>query len=211
MVVTTDGQTHGSIGGGALERRMKAEALDALKDGEPRFFDLDLDTLQMNCGGRVKVMVQPIGVRRKAVVFGAGHVGRAVAELLDWIGFTVTVVDPKARDVPLPEGVTLISDDRPIKDLVDGETFVLVATSSPDTDRDVLARILPTRPRYLGLLASPKKRDGIFQSLVSEGFSEDVLKDIDSPAGVWIGAQTPREITISIVAQVIASFRRKDD
>jgi len=211
MVVTTTGIVHGSIGGGTLEERMKDEAILALRDGNARFLDLDLDKLKMNCGGHVKVLIQPVGVQQRLVIFGAGHVGSAVARIFMWQGFAVSVVEPREAD-KLPDGVTLIRkvDDDDMKALIDTRTFVVIATSSHTTDQVVLERVLPLQPFYLGLLASPKKWAGIRDELSKKGFNNNDLECVHSPVGLWIGAQTPDEIAISIAAEVISAFRRPE-
>lgn len=213
MVVTTDGIVSGSIGGGSLEARMEKEALASLNDGKSRFLNLDLDRLKMNCGGHVKVLIQPIGVQQRLVIFGAGHVGMAVARLFAWQGFAVTMIEPRESDEELPRGVTIIrnADDKKMKDLIDSQTFVVIATSSHTTDQKVLQRVLPLQPRYLGLLSSPAKWKGIMQALQTKGFDDKDLQKVHAPVGLWIHAETPGEIAISIAAEIISEFRRSGD
>ncbi len=213
MVVSEQGIEAGSIGGGALEERMRQEAVDAIRGNYSRFFDLDLDALGMNCGGRVQVLVQPVGVRYRLVVFGAGHVGRAIAELFHWQGFAVSVAEPRDTNGDLPEGVELLRqwDQAALEGLIDHDTFVIVATSTHKTDQAILKQVLPLKPRYLGMLSSPKKWDAIKKALQADGFDEDALRQVHAPVGLWIGAQTPREIAVSIAAQVISVIRRQSD
>lgn len=211
MVVTAKGIA-GSIGGGTLEERMKNEALTALHDGNARFLDMDLDQLKMNCGGHVRVLIQPIGVQQRLVIFGAGHVGMAVAQLFVGQGFSVTVIDPRGQDEDLPKGIDLIreADDARLKDLIDSRTFVVIATSSHATDQLVLQRVLPLQPYYLGLLASHKKWAGLKRVLIKKGFDNNELQKVHSPVGLGIGAQTPGEIAISIAAEIVSALRRPD-
>ena len=209
MVVDRKGDVAGSIGGGRLEEEMRRRALEALHSGEVRVFRSELDELDMHCGGRLTVVVQPIGVVRRAVVFGGGNVGREVAFLLHYVGFEVRVVDPSPVEL---EGVEWVGAQHfDVQREVGERDVVVIATATHDTDEHYLDLVLSARPWYVGMVASPKKRDLIFERLIEKGHSPDELKRVHSPVGLDIGAQTPREIAVSVVSEVIKLMRGKGE
>ena len=209
MVVGEDGYSVGSIGGGNLERMMKKEALSALKDGKVRVFDSELDDIDMHCGGSVTVVIQPMGVQKRAVIFGAGHVGLQIAKALAFIGIGCKVVAPEVPEHS-DEGLIHFVDTQhfDLEREIDGRTFVVIATSTHDTDAYWLKRVIDKRPFYIGMVSSIKKRERIFEQLVKHGVDRAVLDRVRAPVGLDIGAVTPQEIAVSVAAEVIKFMRK---
>ncbi|MCX8014260.1 MAG: XdhC family protein [Rectinema sp.] len=151
-------------------------------------------------------------------VFGAGHVGKAVADIACMVGFRVYVIDDRADMLttarfPRAEVLRLIRNfddalagDQDQPALQPGPSdSALVLTRRPDIDKCVLAQLLSTNVGYLGLIGSKGKRDGIYEQLRLEGFSDRDLERVHCPVGLPIGARTPEEIAISILAEIIAT------
>ncbi len=154
------------------------------------------------------VVVEQIELPPAAIVCGGGHVGRAVASAALAVGFAVTVIDDREefadpRRFP-GANVVLSPFDRALERLgVDGASYVVVVTRGHTHDLDVLVQALRTPARYIGLMASRSKRARIVSALGEVGFGEDVLARVHSPIGLDIGAETPEELAVSIVAEMI--------
>lgn len=215
MLIRNDGSSIGSVGGGRVEKETIDAALQALKADEPRLLEFILtEEHGFACGGRMTVFVEACGQRPHIVLFGAGHVGRAITGLASGCGFRVTVVDdrPDCLDKDLLPGAdrTLCCSVPEAFDQLcfDLETSVIIATPGHFSDFDAVRGCLATAAGFIGLLGSRRKRESLMQTLSQEGFDSDQRNRIVTPVGLDIGAQTPEEIAVSIVAQLI-SLKKK--
>lgn len=211
MVVYEDGRTLGSVGGGAVEGAVieMAARLAGSKDARLVSFDLDQDT-DMACGGRMDILLEPVSAGPSVLVVGGGHVGQAVAMAARRAGFRVSVVDDRADmvteqrfpgvDHRLTGGVELLNDHL----TVDDSTFVVVVTRGHRFDSEWVRSLLAYRPRYIGMIGSEKKVAMTFDGLRADGVPEDAIAAIHAPIGLDIGAETPDEIAVSVVAEIIA-------
>lgn len=216
MVVRGDGSLLGSVGGGRVEKESVQAALDALADETPRMLDYVLtEENGFACGGTMTVYLEPQGHRPRLVMFGAGHVGRAVTSLAHGCGFRVVVVDERpecATDALLPgaDRVVCLPVTEACRELLlDSDDFVIIATPGHHGDFAAVRGCLATRAGFIGLLGSRRKREALLQTLASEGFDPDQRARIVTPVGLDIGAQSPEEIAVSIVGQLIALRRGK--
>lgn len=161
--------------------------------------------------GEVRYFVQPALPVRTVFIFGAGHVAWELAPLCGLIGFRTVVIDdrrefankqrfPGAADIIVPESFAGVFDELGINP----ESFIVIMTRGHEHDKNILSRALQTPAEYIGMIASSRKRDIIFRSLLEEGFAADDLKRVRSPIGLDIGARTPAEIAVSIAAEMIA-------
>lgn len=220
MAVIEGGALLDSIGGGALEALVveDSEALlgtggstvkeYALKEGaEPG------DT-GMICGGRVKVHLQVELPPERLLIFGAGHVGTALAALCSTLGFATTVLDDREEFLMpgrFPAGVELWklgpqgAGELPS---IEAGAFVAVVTRCHRTDLEALRRVLGTAAGYIGLIGSRRKVRVTLARLRQEGFPESRLAQLRAPIGLSIGACTPEEIAVSIAAEMIHLRRR---
>lgn len=215
MVVVGDGRTFGTVGGGAVEARVIERAREVLRSPEVARFEWRLgseEAGEMPCGGAMEFLLEPFAVRPRAFVFGAGHVGQALTRVLTWLRFDVTVVDPRA-DLMTKErlpGARLVREDsaKAAAQLDIGpDAFCVVATPSHAFDLETM-KVLMRRPmRYLGLMASKKKKQEVFQALREEGVTEDALARVHCPVGLPIKAETPEEIAVSIAAEMVSVLR----
>ncbi|MBD3347631.1 MAG: hypothetical protein GF400_00345 [Candidatus Eisenbacteria bacterium] len=211
MIVYEDGRTLGSVGGGAVESSVieRARAMAGGSQTELLSFDLDDDT-EAACGGKMDVFLEPVAAGPRVLVVGGGHVGRAVAAAAARAGFRVVVVDDRADMVTnerfpdaerrLVGGVELLEDEIELDD----STFVVVVTRGHRFDREWVRALSDHRPRYLGMIGSEKKVTLTLDALREEGVTEESLRSLHAPIGIDIGAETPDEIAVSVVAEIIA-------
>jgi xanthine dehydrogenase accessory factor len=216
MLVRGDGSSSGSVGGGRVEAETIEAAQNALAVGESRTLEYVLtEEYGFACGGSMSVFIEPHGGRPLLVMFGAGHVGRAVTSLAHGCGFRVVVVDhrpdcataallPGADEIhccPITDAFDLVSLTR--------ESFAVIATPGHLHDFEAVRGCLATEAGFIGLLGSRRKAVVLFATLEEEGFTAAQRERVVTPVGLDIGGQTPEEIAVSIVAQLIKLQRQK--
>jgi xanthine dehydrogenase accessory factor len=215
MVVHADGSVVGTIGGGALEHGMVREGLEqVLPSGEPVLVERDLAAMGMTCGGRVRVLLEPVGVQPRLVVFGAGHVAAEVVPLAARCGFSVHVVDDRSEFASaerFPEAASLVCsfDAGRWEGLRLGPgTFAVVITRGHEHDFHVVRALVERDLAYLGMMGSRKKVAEVRARLAAEGVSGELIDRIHAPIGLPIPSETPAEIAVSIVGELIEARRR---
>ncbi len=222
MWVRSDGSIIGTIGGGATEFEVINKALDLLTSGgEPVLHEAVLREAESDgkavCGGEVTIFLEPIGQPMEVAIFGAGHVGKALARLCYAAGIQFTVWDDRedlANPEEIPWGKSLAcSHDVLFEEggiSLHPSSYAVVVTRGHELDTDIV-RALEGKPlAYLGVIGSRKKIATMREKLLALGTSETFLDGIFQPVGLPIGAETPEEIAISILAEIIA-FRRRSD
>ncbi len=218
MLVPEEGPVLGTVGGGCLDAEVLALARKTLADEECRTFTYDLSGPEaeesgLACGGRVTVFVEPITLPR-AVVFGAGHVGQMLCRAAALAGFRVTVIDDResfANRHRFPEASEILVRplSGPFEDLgVNASTHLLLVTRGHKHDRDILAWAAVQPAGYVGMIGSGAKRKALFEALGAEGVPAEALARVRTPMGLDVGARTPGEIAVAIVAEMIAVRRR---
>ncbi len=218
MLVHADGRIVGTIGGGCYESDAAGKARLVIDSGQPQFLHYELtDDVAgesgLICGGRMDVFVEPITSAPELFIAGAGHVGFHVARFATAVGFRVHVVDDRAAFANaerFPEAAEVVVDD--IADwlgrtALPRESHVVVVTRGHRHDLDALRALLPAELAYLGLIGSRAKIARLFDALLAEGAPADALRRVHAPIGLDIGAVTPEEIAVSIVAELIAARR----
>ena len=211
MLVHADGSIEGTIGGGRIEQTAIEEAQGAIADQRPRFIEHKLtQELGMCCGGSIALFVEPIIAAPRLIVFGAGHVGTALVRMAAQAGFVVHVADERdelLQPARLPEARALHPDlDDPALPWSEA-AFVMVTTHDHALDQRLVEKALQKPFRWLGLIGSARKALLTRERLHAKGFSEALIERVRSPAGLAIGAETPEEIAISILAEMIARRR----
>ncbi|HOX42537.1 MAG TPA: XdhC/CoxI family protein [Myxococcota bacterium] len=215
MLVLADGSIRGTVGGGVLEARVISDALNALEDGQgPRTTEYQLAELGMGCGGQMGVYLEPIVAPRRVVIFGAGHVGTAVARVAKLLGCHVTVVDERpewASRERLPE-VDVIAT-RPFAEHLASQPptskdHVIIVTRGHDHDQLVLEGVVHRRPAYVGMIGSRKKVKAALEKLRDLELPAEALEAVHAPIGLDIGAVTPEEIAVAIGAELVWLWRR---
>jgi xanthine dehydrogenase accessory factor len=214
MVVENGGSNSGTIGGGALEKIVIDEALSVFKTGimlpeaETRMFNLA--ALGMECGGQVELLIEYFGGRKSFVLFGGGHVGQALAPILEIIGYRVTVLDNRPEIKPLITGgsrnvITAdYSDISVIADTLKSSGGCFIATHGHEHDQKVLEQILKLAPGlpYIGMIGSKNKVGSILKRIRESG--TEIPDTLFSPVGLKIGGDSAGEIAVSIAAEFVA-------
>ncbi|MDX2009202.1 MAG: xanthine dehydrogenase accessory protein XdhC [Myxococcaceae bacterium] len=215
LVVRADGGLIGTVGGGAIEQQIVDAALALLADDRATTRTLDTHLtheLGMCCGGRMTVFLEKHVVAPSLVVFGAGHVAKELAALALATGFRVTVVDERpewanAERFPGCELRLTPCDDVARAHEGGADTYYCVTTHDHGLDQRCVEALLETPSAYLGVIGSRRKAERFKQRLRAAGFDEAHIERLECPMGVDIGALTPVEIGVSIVARLVAVRR----
>lgn len=217
MLVYADGTILGTVGGGLLEAKIREEALRCLHDKTPRLLELTLDDKSADdigvlCGGKVKVFVEPILSTSTMYVFGGGHIAVPLVEFAKALDFAVIVVDDRddfanRKRFPLADEVKL-GDFVGVAKSIDfhAEDCVVIVTRGHQHDEVVLKECLSGKllPGYIGMIGSKEKVAATFSHLKQQGVSNELLAKVKAPIGLDIGARTPAEIALSIMAEITA-------
>jgi xanthine dehydrogenase accessory factor len=215
MLVFADGRTVGTIGGGCYENDAFWKAREAITNRRPQLlrYELSDDFAQetgLICGGQMDVYIEPIEPSPELFVVGAGHVGFHLATLAQGVGFRVHVIDDRekfANRERFPGVAEVIADDIPSwieRTPLPSHAYVVIVTRGHTNDLEALRALAPRDLRYLGLIGSRAKVARIYDALVADGMSADLLTRVHAPIGLDIGAVTPQEIAVSILAELIA-------
>lgn len=216
MLVYADGQTSGTVGGGEMEARVVAAALDALTDGRPRRLDYSLLDPGSGdpgvCGGEVELYLEPYMPQTTIFVIGVGHVGRAVVELATWLGHRVVAWDDRQGVVDEAEPAADVVLSGSIVDALaaeppDASTRVVMVTRNVALDVELLPPLLASPAPYIGLMGSERRWQTTRSKLLDAGIAEADLARVTAPIGIEIKAETPAEIAVSIMAEVIGHER----
>ena len=218
MLIYTDGRIDGTIGGGDMESRVIKEALAALKDGETRRLSYAFRDVQKGdvgvCGGEVEVFVEPLLPKPQIIIAGGGHVGKAVAHLAHWLGFHVVVSDDRP-EFATPEAVPSADEhihcplsELPSRTRVDQNSYVLLTTRGMPVDVEGLPALVETDAAYIGVIGSRRRWEVCVDKLRASGMSDGDIARVTSPIGLELNAESPEEIAVSIMAEIIM-LRRK--
>lgn len=166
--------------------------------------------------GEDRYLVEPLGKRSTVFVFGAGHVSMELVPLCSLVGFRTMVLDDRSefanteRFPTADQVVVLDSFTSAVDNLEVGEySYLVLVTRGHMSDLDLLARALRTKAGYIGMIGSRRKRQAVFNSLKQQGFESSDFERVHSPIGLEIGAETPEEIAVSIVAELIRHRARR--
>jgi xanthine dehydrogenase accessory factor len=220
MLVWGNGRTQGSVGGGELEARVIAEAVAALADGQPRTVPYTLVDPQSGdpgvCGGEMEVYVEPYLPPPTILVIGCGHVGQAIADLAHWLGYRVAVTDDREAlatpeviphaDVYLPGDFAAALAQFPITT----HTFITAVTRNVLVDRQILPLLVGTDAPFIGVMGSKRRWLHTRQLLLEDGLSEADLARFHAPLGLELQAETPKEIALSVLAEIVMLRRGGD-
>jgi len=214
MLVRRGGEIVGTIGGGAIEFTIIKEAVEAIDLGQSRLVKRHLThELAMCCGGGMSVFVEVQSYAPRLYVFGAGHVGAALATFAAGCGFVVCVVDARSELTGALNGVEVLCGD-PVEliealDFDERGTYVVVVTHDHGLDEELVSAALTRPTKYLGCIGSQRKAQKFRQRLNARGHTEEAIVSMRTPMGLDIGALTPEEIAISTLAEMI-SVRRTE-
>jgi len=219
MLVYPNGQFIGTVGGGDLEHRVLHEARMALNDGEPRMLHYNMVNPARGdvgvCGGQVDVFVEPLLPAPLALIIGAGHVGKAVAHLAKWLGFRVAISDDRAEFcapevIPDADAYYPITMDKLTEQIkIDKHASIILTTRGSALDAAGLAPLLRSPAAYIGVIGSKRRWATTVKALRKQGVGEAELAKVHSPIGLEIHAETPEEIAVSIMAEILMTRNQK--
>jgi xanthine dehydrogenase accessory factor len=214
MLVKPDASILGTIGGGSLEARVIEEAVKVIKQGKPKRFHISLTAAEagevgMICGGELEVFIEPILTPPTLYIFGGGHISLSLAKMGQLLGFKIAVIDDRAEFASpdrFPEADILLAEDFTSsfpKLKIDKSSYIVIVTRGHQHDELVLEWAVGTQAKYIGMIGSKTKNKTIFSHLLAKGISKEQLDRVHAPIGLKINAQTPEEIAVSILAEVI--------
>ncbi|MBI4404307.1 MAG: xanthine dehydrogenase accessory protein XdhC [Deltaproteobacteria bacterium] len=217
MIVRADGGILGTIGGGNLEQMVIRDALDCIQKGITHVvrYPLACRTKQC-CGGSVEVLMEAMNIHPVLYIFGAGHVGSRLAEIMLGTPFEVHLIDERKdwlRSQTLPTEIithtgTLAENEKKI--LWDKQrTFIVVMTHDHQLDEQIIESIFAHKTAYIGLIGSESKWATFEERLSERGTPAEKLKNVRCPVGLDIGGKSPSEIAISIAAELIKAYHGK--
>jgi xanthine dehydrogenase accessory factor len=213
MLVFDTGKIEGTVGGGEIEARVITEALQTLKNGKPKLVKYKLNNPTEGdpgiCGGQLSVYIDPILPPPTVVIIGAGHVGKAVTYLAKWLGFRVILSDDRP-ELCNPEIVPGADEYHPIEMVklpdvvkITPQTYLVLTTRGSIVDIPGLPELLKTSAAYIGVIGSKRRWVYTKKGLIDAGLSELEINKVRSPIGTDINAETPEEIAVSIMGEII--------
>jgi len=198
LLVYADGRKAGNVGGGALEERVRQEAVQAIAEGRPRIVHYRLaeegpDAIGMLCGGEASVFIEPYLPRPVLLIVGGGHIGRPLAELARVLNYEVSVVDvkPDRATVPQLDPATITAN-----------TYIVLITEDHVTDEQALRAVIGTPAAYIGMIGSRRKVGTILSHLRADNVPEERLARVRAPIGLDLGGREPAEIALAILAEI---------
>ncbi len=207
MAVTAEGESCGTVGGGATEFQLIQRSVAAIRVGERVFtFDIDHGESGMTCGGKMAGFGNVIGAQARLVIFGGGHVAQRLAPLAETTGFSVTVVEDRgdlASAFASAGFIVAKPDEYEQKVSIDPSDYVVICTRGHAMDEDALRFCLRKKTAYLGMIGSPGKVQALFNHLKADGFSDEALEQVFAPIGLAIATGVPAEIAVSILAEML--------
>lgn len=213
MLVYPNGNFIGTVGGGEVEIRVINEALESLKDGKPRLLSYEMVDPDKGdpgvCGGQLEVYVEPFQPKPTLLIIGGGHVGKAVAHLARWLSFRVLISDdreefctPEANpdaDAFFPGKMNLL----PELVNITSQTYIVLTTRGVAVDIEGLPALLRSHAGYIGVIGSRRRWTVARKALEEAGVPVELLGKVHSPIGLELHAETPEEIAVSIMAEII--------
>ncbi|MBR5283703.1 MAG: XdhC family protein [Clostridia bacterium] len=221
MLVFENGDTLGTVGGGAVELLAIRDAKAALTTGMGglRSYDLNNESAAAgsHCGGAMQVLIEVIGKRPTLVMCGAGHVGMALMPLARTVGFQVILVDSRPENL-IADAIAMADRFVPVQDHekdiaaldIGPGAYYVIAGPNHDIDGAQLAGALVKDGAYVGMMGGPPKINSIFAKLRAKGFSQEILETVYTPIGLNISNERPEEIAISILSEMLMVKNGKD-
>ncbi|PYT28956.1 MAG: xanthine dehydrogenase [Acidobacteria bacterium] len=221
LLVREDGSMLGTVGGGCVEAEVWNAAREVIETEKPKHltFNLGQDAAYDNgliCGGQLDIFVEPVIPPPRAFIFGAGHISKSLSKVASLAGFATNIIDNRdtfANRGRFPEADEIFAEEYEdvFPKLVIHETsYIIIVTRGHRDDMRVLRWAVGTQARYIAMIGSKRKVIGVVKELEKEGVARSLLERIFAPMGLEIGAISPEEIAISVVAEMIAARRNAD-
>lgn len=212
-IIRSDGSVFGWVGGGCVQPIVLREAKQALQTGKPKLLTISPDaeredwkgveSYRMTCegGGSLEIYLEPFLPKPQLLIVGRSPVAQTIAHLGHLLDFKVVVADPQANRNDFPEADMVLTELDAVRSQINAESFVVVATMG-NGDEEGLLSVVGTRPRYLGLVASAKKSQALFEYARVTGATDEDIATFKCPAGVELGSETLPEIALSVAAEI---------
>jgi xanthine dehydrogenase accessory factor len=221
LLVREDGSMIGTVGGGCVEAEVWTAAREVIDTEKPKHlnFSLGQDAAYDNgliCGGQLNIFVEPVIPQPRAFIFGGGHVSKSLSKVATLAGFATTIVDDReafanSERFPEAEGVYADEYENVFPQLeITSSSYLIIVTRGHRDDMRVLKWAVTTPARYIAMIGSKRKTISVVKQLEKEGMSREAFEKIFAPMGLEIGAESPEEIAISVVAEMIAVRRSPD-
>lgn len=218
LLIREDGSILGTVGGGCVEAQVLTASREVIETGRPKTlsFDLSGQALQdsgLICGGELEIFIEAVLPQPVVIIFGAGHISKSLSKIASLAGFSAIVVDDRAsfanpERFPEAEEVHAADYETVFPQLpVNESTYLIIVTRGHKDDQRVLRLAAASAARYVAMIGSKKKVIEVVRQLAKEGVPESALERIHAPMGLDIGAVTPEEIAVSVVAEMIALRR----
>ncbi len=222
LLVREDGSMIGTIGGGCVEAEVWNAAREVIEKETPRHltFSLGQEAAYDNgliCGGQLNVFVEPVLPQPRAIIFGAGHISKSLSKLATLAGFATAIVDDRetfANRERFPEADEIFSGEYEeicARLAVNESTYLIIVTRGHRDDMRVLRWAVTTPARHIAMIGSKRKVLGVVRELENEGVPREAFERLFAPMGLDIGAITPEEIAVAVVAEMIAVRRNAGD
>ncbi|HVO97505.1 MAG TPA: XdhC/CoxI family protein [Bryobacteraceae bacterium] len=218
MLVREDGSMLGTIGGGCVEAEVWNAAREVIETEKPRHlaFSLGQDAAYDNgliCGGQLNIFIEPVTPQPRAYIFGGGHVSKSISKVATLAGFATVIVDDReafSNPERFPEAEATYAE--PYEEVfpklpITSSSYLVIVTRGHRDDMRVLRWAVNTEARYIAMIGSKRKTISVVKELEKEGLARELFQKVFAPMGLEIGAETPEEIAISVVAEMIAMRR----
>jgi len=216
-----DGSMIGTVGGGCVEAEVWTAAREVIETDKPRHlnFSLGEDAAYDNgliCGGQLNIFVEPVTPQPRAFIFGGGHVSKSLSKVANLAGFATVIIDDReafANKERFPEADEVYAEEYESvfpKLTITSTSYLIIVTRGHRDDMRVLRWAVETPAKYVAMIGSKRKTISVVKELEKEGFPRHLFEKIFAPMGLEIGAETPEEIAISVVGEMIAMRRAPD-
>ena len=210
MIVTKDKNIFGTIGGGKLEFQVIDEAINAINEHKIKEFSYTLGPeFEQCCGGKVELIIEPMNQTPDLYLFGAGHIGQEICTILKDTPFNITLLDTRKdwlNNLEKDTTVQYISVDFDLyKQAIKwgSNCYVVIMTHDHKLDFEITALALHSKTKYIGLIGSKTKKNKFNNLLKKELNFEAGISPVHCPVGLDIGGHTPKEIAISVAAELL--------
>ncbi len=221
ILVREDGSFMGTVGGGCVEAEVWNAAREVIETEKPRHltFSLGQDAAYdegLICGGQLNIFVEPVIPQPHAFIFGGGHVSKSISKVATIAGFSTVIIDNReafANAERFPEAEATYAEE--YEDVfpkleVNSSTYLIIVTRGHRDDMRVLRWAVNTPARYIAMIGSKRKTISVVHELEKDGIPREAFEKVFAPMGLELGAETPEEIAISVVAEMIAIRRAPD-
>lgn len=213
MLIKNDGTFIGTVGGGGVEKMVLEKAPEVMKSGQPVMVHFDMSDsgrdAEMICGGQLDIFLDPFGAQETLYLFGAGHISQSTSAMAKKLGFRIVVIDPRPdynNQERFPDADLRITKD--FKEAFHGlkitpNDYIVIYTTGHLFDEVCLTFAVTTEAKYIGMIGSKKKSLEVKKRVIENGGPKEKVNKVHSPIGIAIGAETPDEIAVSILAEII--------